>query len=230
MSTLLSIEDEHRHYQRRAAELHDRIVLRDGTPAWVGPLQHKDRADLAREYDTLSDASKWHRFLGGVPHLNAAMLDALVDDVDGLDHVALIVFVDDHGEPTPAGIGRIVRHEQVPDAADIAITVKDAWQGRGIASALVPRLVAARPAGVTHLLTEISTDNAASLALARHAGTLRIHPTGGAFDIEVDLDDTGLRFPPPADGGRLHPALAAEGRDHLHTRDHAHLHPATAAR
>ena len=51
MSTLLSIEDEHRHYQRRAAELHDRIVLRDGTPAWVGPLQHKDRADLAREYD-----------------------------------------------------------------------------------------------------------------------------------------------------------------------------------
>jgi RimJ/RimL family protein N-acetyltransferase len=225
MTTMLSIEDEHRHYQRRAAELLDRIVLRDGTTAWIGPLQHKDRADLEREYETLSYTSKWHRFLGGVQHLTPALLDALVDDVDFIDHVALVVFVDHDGIPEPAAIGRIVRHESVPDAADIAITVKDAWQRRGIASELVPRLIGLRPAGVTHLLTEISTDNAASLALAKHAGTLRIHPADGVFDIEVDLDDLGVRFPTPPPGERLHPALAVDGRAQLRTRDHQHLHP-----
>lgn len=226
MSTMPSIEDEHRHYVRRAAELLDRIVLRDGTVAWIGPLQHKDRADLEREFETLSYLSKWHRFLGGVQHLTPAMLDALVDDVDFVNHVALIVFVEHDGEPEPAAIGRIVRHASVPDAADIAITVKDAWQGRGIASALVPRLIALRPAGVTHLLTEISADNAASLALAKRAGTLRIHPADGVFDIEVDLDDIGVRFPQPSPGGRLHPALEDDGRSLLRARDHQHLRAA----
>ena len=220
MAALLSIEDEHRHYERRAAELHDHIVLRDGTPALVGPLQHKDRADLEREYETLSYTSKWHRFLGGVQHLNPAMLDALVDDVDGVDHVALVVFVDIDGEPAPVAVGRIVRHATVYDAADIAITVKDAWQNRGIATALLPRLIALRPPGVTHLLTEIAPDNHASLRLAKHAGSVRIHPSDGVFDVEVDLEGLGTLSPTThAPGDRLHPALEGEGREHLHTRD-----------
>lgn len=217
--TTLCIEDAHHHYARRAAELPDRIVLRDGTTAWVGPLQHKDRADLAREYETLSYNTKWHRFIGGVQHLNPAMLDALVDDVDGVEHVALIVFVEDDGEPVPAAVGRIVRHRGLPDAADIAITVKDEWQGRGIASALVPLLVARRPPGVTHLLTEIATDNAASLAMLKHAGSVRLHPQDGVFDAEVDLDGASVRYPTPTAGDRLHPELDAEHRPHLRSRD-----------
>ena len=50
---------------------------------------------------------------------------------------------------------RIVRYEDAPDAADLAVTVKDDWQGRGVATVLLEaregpagwRSVVASPAG-----------------------------------------------------------------------------------
>lgn len=214
-----SIEDLRHHYAHRAAELPERIVLRDGTMALVGPLERKDRADLAREYETLSFESKWHRFLGAVQHLNPELLDLLVDDVDGVDHVALMAFVEVDGEPVPAALGRIVRHRQLPDAADIAVTVKDEFQGRGIASALMALLIGRLPPGVTHLLTEVAPDNAPSLAMLRRVGPTQMHLTDGVFDVEVDLSGEGFRYPEPPAGERLHPALATTSGGELRRRD-----------
>lgn len=184
------------------------VTLRDGTPAWVRALRVDDRDTLADEYETLSPESRRQRFLASVPHLTPAMLDRLVDDVDGVEHVALVLYAETPDGPVGAGIGRILRYRDVPDAADVAITVKDAWQGRGVASALLPLLIERRPPGVTHLLTEVAADNPASLAMLRRVGETQTHPSGpGIIDVEVDLTDVGMRHPAPAPGTRLHPAL-----------------------
>jgi hypothetical protein len=59
---------------------------------------------LAQGYDRLSTESQFHRFLTGTPHLSEALLDRLVDGVDGVDHVALVLFLlDDQGVGTPPG-------------------------------------------------------------------------------------------------------------------------------
>lgn len=207
------------YYAGRASDLVETVTLRDGTPAWIGPLLPGDRADLAREYEGLSSESKRLRFLAGVAHLTPSMLDVLVDDVDGVEHVALVLFFDVDTDPTPVGIGRIVRHRREPEAADIAVTVKDEWQGRGVASALLPLLIARRPPGVTHLLTEVASDNAASLAMLKRLGPTRVHPVGGALDVEVDLIGAGPCCGPPTAGERLHPVLDTPGRDRLKVRD-----------
>ncbi len=61
------------HYAERVTALLDRVELRDGTTAWVGPLLPGDAADLAREYQTLSSESKRRRFLSAVPELSRSM-------------------------------------------------------------------------------------------------------------------------------------------------------------
>lgn len=192
----------------------DEVVLRDGTAGWVWPLEPTDREQLADEFAALSPESRRQRFLSPVVRLTGAMLDRLVDEVDGVDHVALVLFAE--VEPRvfdPVGIARIVRYPDLDDAADLAITVKDDWQGRGVASALLPVLMAQRPAGVTRILTEVATDNPASLAVLRSIGPMRRHAGDpGVWDVEVELvDDSG---PHPLEevelplGERLHALLA----------------------
>ena len=175
----------------------DQVSLRDGTPGWVWPLLPTDRETLVREFETLSPESRRRRFLQPVLHLSDAMLTHLVDEVDGVDHVALVLMAEVGDDLVPAGVARCVRYPEHPDAADIAVTVKDDWQGRGVATALLDVLMRHRPAGVTHLLTEVMADNPASLAMLRRLGPVRTYDTAmGILDVEVDLVPTGVQLTP----------------------------------
>jgi hypothetical protein len=102
------------------------VRLRDGTVGLTWRLLPGDRDQLARAYEQLSPESKHHRFLTGVPHLSEAMLDRLVDGVDGYNHVALVCFLlDAKGVGTPAGVGRFIRYPDDPSCADVAVTVAE---------------------------------------------------------------------------------------------------------
>jgi GNAT superfamily N-acetyltransferase len=154
-----------------------------------------------------------------VVHLSDAMLKHLVDEVDGIDHVALVMMAEVGDDVVPTGIARCVRYPHEPEAADIAVTVKDDWQGRGVATALLKVLIKKRPKGVTHLLTEVAADNPASLAMLRKLGPTRTYDTGmGILDVEVDLVPTG-RTIAEEPGERLHDVLTDPSRERLRARD-----------
>lgn len=198
------------------------VRLRDGTNAWAWPLLRTDRARLVEEFEKLSPEARRSRFLAPVSHLSDSMLKHLVDDVDGVDHVCLVLFAEvepDHYDPV--GIARMVRYSQLPHAADLAVTVRDDWHGRGVASALLDVLMRKRPEGVTHVITEVACDNPASLAMLRRLGPVRLHDTGqGVYDVEVDLDGSGPFVPEAVEeGARLHPVLKEGDRERLRTRD-----------
>lgn len=164
--------------------------LRDGTQALILEVLPQDREAVREGYETLSEETRYHRFLTGVPHLTPALLDHLVDEVDGVDHIALALVVigeDDVG--TPVGIGRIIRYRDRPTAADLAVTVLDEWQGRGVATALVDELVRRRPEGVTQIITTVAADNPASLAMVRRLGPTSETPSESPrVEVAVDLD------------------------------------------
>jgi ribosomal protein S18 acetylase RimI-like enzyme len=164
--------------------------LADGTLALVWELLPSDREALRVGYEQLSDESRFHRFLTGVPHLTPPLLDHLVDDVDGIDHVALVlVAVDADGVGLPVGVARMIRYPDDPSAADLAVTVLDEWQGRGVATALLDELVRRRPAGVTRVVTTIAADNGAALAMVRRLGRTTVTSTDASgLDITVELD------------------------------------------
>ena len=163
--------------------------LRDGTPALIWPLDPGDRKAVREGFEQLSVDSRYHRFLATVPHLSDAQLDHLVDEVDGVDHVALaLVVIDDDHLGVPVGVARMIRYQQEPTAADVAVTVLDEWHGRGVATALLDELMRQRPAGITELVTTITADNEASLAMLRRMGRTTVTPAGvNRLDVVVDL-------------------------------------------
>ena len=163
--------------------------LTDGTLGLVWPLHPEDREALRAGFEQLSEDARYHRFLTTVPHLSETLLHHLVDDVDGIDHVALaLVVIDEDQVGVPAGVARIIRYPDDAAAADVAVTVLDEWQGRGVASALLAELMRQRPVGVTRLVTTVTSDNAASLAMLRRLGETTTSPAGeNRVDVVVEL-------------------------------------------
>lgn len=164
-------------------------VLAKGSRAFIWPLLPSDREALRDGFEHLSAQSRNSRFLAGVPHLTDAMLDHLVDEVDGADHVALaLVVLDDDNIGTPVGVARMIRYAERPTDADLAVTVLDEWQGHGVATALLSELVRERPVGVTRIVTAVAADNEASLAMLRRLGETTTTPAGiNRLDVVVEL-------------------------------------------
>lgn len=200
----------------------EQVRLPDGTEAFVLPLRRTDRAALVAEFETLAPESRRRRFLAPVMHLSDAMLQHLVDDVDGVDHVALVLCVETAPDVyDPVALARIVRYDDVPDAADLAVTVKDEWQGRGVATVLLEVLMRHRPAGVSRIETEVLKDNPASLRMLRRLGPTTVEDQEhGAYGVVVELPPTGAPAPLATDVRRSAPLLRDPVHRHaLRTRD-----------
>lgn len=204
----------------------EQVQLPDGTDAFVLPLQRTDRAALVAEFETLGPESRRRRFLAPVVHLSDAMLEHLVDDVDGVDHVALVLCVETSPDVyDPVALARMVRYEDAPDAADLAVTVKDDWQGRGVATVLLKVLMRHRPVGVRRIVTDVFKDNPASLHMLRRLGPSTQTDIGsGLYAVSVELDAATperATVPAPAVVGNRPATLLADPthRHALRTRD-----------
>ncbi len=83
-----------------------------------------------------------------------------------------------------------------PEAADIAIVVGDAWQGKGIGRRLLTRLIEiARARGIRRLEGEMLSENQPIRNLLASLGfTFRRDPEGG----DLVLFERSLDAPPPA--------------------------------
>jgi GNAT superfamily N-acetyltransferase len=135
-------------------------------------------------FDGMSAQSRWRRFLTAMPRLPGAMLRRLVE-VDHDRHGAWVAEVD--GEPV--AIARFARFPDRPHVADVAVSVVDRWQGRGIGGVLLEVLgVAAAEAGVTRFSWTMDQDNDRVLRLSeRFPGPRGV--TDGLVEAETALPD-----------------------------------------
>jgi RimJ/RimL family protein N-acetyltransferase len=124
-----------------------------------------DGDEVDQVFAGMSATSRHMRFLGPVDRLTDSMRRALTD-VDGDRHVLLIAEVGPRRSPRAIGLARYV--VDGPGRAEIAYEVVDHWQGRGLGTRLLERLVTtARERGVDTLHGSVLADNRASLALLR---------------------------------------------------------------
>ena len=96
----------------------------------------------------LSAESVQRRFLTPKSSFSRAELRYLTE-VDGRDHVALVVESPAQPVRRLIAVGRFVRLADDPDAAEVAIVVADDWQQRRLGSTLA-ELLAARARGTRH--------------------------------------------------------------------------------
>src|SRR3954468_4595796 len=148
------------------AELEGEIVLRDGSRLRMRPMRPDDAARERRFFEALSDRSRYQRFMQYLKQLSPQLL-ARFTQLD-YDRELALVALDDKGEFVAVG-----RYAPNPDGltAEFALTVADAWQGKGIGHALLRRLgEEARRAGYQALYGTILSANQEMLELAAHFG------------------------------------------------------------
>jgi GNAT superfamily N-acetyltransferase len=167
----------------------ERHTLRDGTRVLLRHIQPSDKEELHRSFHALSPESRYRRFFAGMTDLSDASLEYLCN-VDGRNHVAIVALIEsnDLKEEHGVGVARFVRLEKEPDVAEIAVTVVDDQQKKGLGTLLLATAARAAVARhITHFRAEVLASNEPMLDLLRDAGaTLRPTPDGTVLvDAEI---------------------------------------------
>jgi GNAT superfamily N-acetyltransferase len=182
-------------------------VLRDGSEVEIRELTPQDGPVLAEAFERLSPESRDLRFLGAKPSLSMRDIKYLTD-VDGHFHEALGAV--DVASGRGVGVARFVRLAPDASVAEVAVTVVDAWQRRGLGTLLLEELTdRAREEGIDRYTALVSGENKAIVAMLDHIGArvLDEDASAGTVEYEVEISETGL-------GHSLRSALreAASGR------------------
>ena len=167
------------------------IELRDGSRVRVRQGHSSDRDLLLRGFARLSEESRYRRFLAPKPELSEANIHYLTE-IDHHGHEAMIAL----GEATGEGIGvaRYVRNSERPDAAEVAVTVIDDWQGRGLGTLLLEVISArAREEGITTFTALMLATNHEMMDVIKALGPVRIvDQQAGTVEIEMPIPKLGL--------------------------------------
>jgi RimJ/RimL family protein N-acetyltransferase len=162
--------------------------LPDGARVLIRPIRPDDKGMLADGLRRLSPQSAQRRFLTPKRSFSRAELRYLTE-VDGLDHVALVAEHPSAPARRLIAVGRFVRLQDDPRAAEVAVTVADDWQGRGLGSVLGKHLAhSARNRDIRRFTATMASENVpAHRLMAKLTEHLEQHHVGGGVD-ELVLD------------------------------------------
>ncbi len=168
--------------------------LRDGARICLHMVGPEDRACIADGFARLSPASRQSRFLRPISRLDGPTLDYLTQ-IDGSRHLAVAASTDDD---EPVGLARCVRLTEEPDVAEVAVTVLDDWQRRGVAPVLVTELARwADAVAIRKFRALFGYDNRAIARLLSSAGVPFVHDGGGMLRADIEVAAI-LKFAAPA--------------------------------
>jgi acetyltransferase len=160
------------------------LVLRDGRRFAVRPMEVADAVAVRQGFASLSASSLRTRFFTPLPRLSEALLDELT--AVRPDQIVLLAF--DRSTGGLAGGARAIRLRDDRCAADLAVTVGDAYQGGGLGSALLRRLRrAARDEGIERFSGHVLVENTAARMLLRRAGATAVLDEPGVLRFEIRI-------------------------------------------
>jgi len=160
------------------------VLLADGRAATIRPVVPADGERIRALHASLSDETIYFRFFTFHRTLSEAEL-ARFAGVDYLDRLALVAFVD--GE-----LVGVARYDRPPghDEAEVAFTVRDDQQGRGLGTIMLEHLAsAARGRGIRRFVADTLSENSRMLGVFRGAGFAeRAAFEAGVVRVTMELD------------------------------------------
>ncbi|MEZ5117036.1 MAG: GNAT family N-acetyltransferase [Candidatus Nanopelagicales bacterium] len=140
------------------------VVLRDGRPCHLRPITPEDGGALSRFHAQLSPETIYYRFFAPYPELTERDVSRFTT-VDYADRVAIVATV----AGDIVGVGRYDRIDRLD--AEVAFTIRDDHQGRGLGSILLEHLAAAaRERGIRRFVAEVLPANRRMIATFEEAG------------------------------------------------------------
>jgi GNAT superfamily N-acetyltransferase len=159
------------------------VQLADGATVVVRPIAEDDAERLRRMFFRLSPTTVYRRFFSPIVRPRESVLHHLTA-VDH-DHREALVALD--GDEV-VGVARY-DSTKTPHEAEIAVTVEDAWQHRGLGSVLLRMLTKRAVAhGYDHFFASMLADNRPALSLLHHlAPGSEVSLDSGAYEATIDL-------------------------------------------
>jgi acetyl coenzyme A synthetase (ADP forming)-like protein len=150
------------------------VVLRDGTTLHLRPVRPDDDRRVLELYSRMSQESLYYRFMS-VPRIDLERARSFT----AVDLDRQFVLVGEAGGPLAAVAG-YYRSDRHPERAEVAFSVPDALQGRGIGTRLLERLAEiARLRGITAFDAYVLGDNRRMMDVFLESG----------FEVTQALDD-----------------------------------------
>lgn len=155
-------------------------ALPDGEPLVIRAIAPDDKGALVDMFQRLSPETVYHRFLTAKKRLTNEELVYLTE-LDFQRSAALVAVLEREGTERIVGVGRYASQiDSPPGRAELAITVEDAEQRRGIGSLILKHLqLVANAAGIDQFDVYLVSDNLAPIAMFEGSGHL-VHRSAGA--------------------------------------------------
>ena len=167
----------------------NKYKLVDGTIIGTGLVLPEDADRLVRGYKKLSLRTKMFRFHYGKNQLSSYEKDYLVN-LDNYNHLALGAV--DLSKSYDVGIAviRYIRDETDPTKAEVALTVIDEYQNRGIGFHLYNEMLEyACKNGIKLLVNCVMKENTTMLKILEKIGGVVKDSLGNQYRIEVKLSE-----------------------------------------
>ena len=145
-------------------------LLPDGSSITIRPVRPED-AEMEREFfNTLSDESRYFRFMDTIRELSKPQLVRFTQIDYDRDMAFVAVQINDEEKPEQIGVSRYVANPD-GETVEFALTVADSWQKRGLGRKLMQVLIdCARSKGFSAVVGEVLSDNTKMLNLMSSLG------------------------------------------------------------
>jgi GNAT superfamily N-acetyltransferase len=174
-----------------AATSAEPVVTPTGLRLLIRPIGPEDKPLIADGFEKLSARSRYRRFFQPLARLADRDL-AYLTEIDHHDHEALAALDAESGQLI--AVARYVRSGE-PGYAEVSVVVGDPWQRRGVATALLERLVErARGAGITHFVALVMDENFEALKLFENRAPEQPPPRrsqSGHLELLMELPGPG---------------------------------------
>lgn len=162
-------------------------TLNDGMKVTIRPVRPED-AQMQQEFvRTLSDESRYNRYMSSIKQLSQTMLVRFTQ-LDYDREMALAMTCETEGGEEQQAVARFITDPD-NEGCEFALEVADKWQGKGIGYILMNALFdAAREQGLTVMRGEVLAGNKGMLKLMHKLGfTVETHPEDRALTIVTKI-------------------------------------------
>jgi CRP-like cAMP-binding protein len=158
------------------------VRVRDGTLLLLRPVLPGDDQRAVHGHIQFSSETLYRRFM--TARLPSPALMHYLSEVDYVDHFVWVIT----DGTDPVADARFVRDETDPTVAEIAFTVADAYQGKGVGSFLIGALsIAARLNGIERFSARMLSDNVPMRAILAHYGAVWQREDVGVITTVIDV-------------------------------------------
>ena len=152
-----------------------------------------DKSRFREGFKLLSPESRYTRFFSYMTSLSESQLEYL-SNVDQLNHVAWGALNPEVDPDLGIGVSRFIRVETCPNCAEIALTVLDEYQSKGIGTALLSLMyVLAQVHGIEFFIGSVLVQNHHFWKRLQHLGAVSTQQSAGVIDFKMpihqDLDE-----------------------------------------